>query len=178
MDDRDNEGLNGQGTDLATAADSAAADRCLRTGKILEAPPLVFSPYLLSSIFTAFLMIHLWASLAPIPANAAFEINDKVSHYLAFAWLGTILVWSLISCSLRWPERIRLQKIWLWAALALFLYGLAIEGWQNLLPHRQFEWLDLAANAAGIVTVLILSFITKLKIDRGKRRRENREAEH
>ena len=90
-----------------------------RTGKILEAPPLGFSHYLLSSIFTAFLMIHLWASLAPIPTAAAVKINDKVSHYLAFSWLGIILVWSLISCSLRWPERIRLQKIWLWAALAL-----------------------------------------------------------
>ena len=177
MSDRDKWGLNRPDRGLATAASPEADEGLSHLGKTLEvlAAPR-FSPYLSSLIFTIFLIIHLWASLTSIDAPTTVEINDKVSHYLAFSWLGAILAWSLVNCSLRWPQRIHLQNTWPWAALALFLYGFAIEGLQDVIPQRQFEWLDLAANGAGIATVLILGFFTKLRLARGKRRQEKREA--
>ncbi len=168
----DKGGLNGRPRELA-AFDAEAGGGFSRRDSILQAvPPPAFSPCLSSSIFALFLLLHLWASLTAIEAPAAVDINDKASHCLAFAWLGTILVWSLVSCSLRWPGRVRLQQLWPWAALALFLYGLAVEGLQHLLPHRRFEWLDVAANSAGIATVLALSFVAWLRLGGGRRQRK------
>ena len=172
MSARENEGLNGRDKSLASITGLVAGVGFPRRDRAWKTQfSLGFSPYLSGSVFAIFLLLHLWASLTAIDTSAA-GVNDKVSHYLAFSWLGTILFWSIISFSVHWPERIRTQWIWHRAALALFLYGLAVEGLQNLIPHRQFEWLDVAANGAGIATVLILSLFARFMLDRDRHRKK------
>lgn len=66
-------------------------------------------------------------------------LGDKLNHALAFtvftAWFGGVVA----------PGR-------MWrVALLLLGYGIAIEGAQALTPYRQAEFLDVGADASGIL---------------------------
>jgi hypothetical protein len=72
-------------------------------------------------------------------------LGDKLNHGLAFAfftlWFGGIVA----------PGR-------MWrVALLLLAYGIAIEGAQALTPYRRAEFLDVGADAAGILLGWALS---------------------
>lgn len=73
--------------------------------------------------------------------------NDKLLHFLAFgamALLATRVVDDGLSLAL--------------ALAALFVAGWLIEILQRWVPGRQFCWRDLAANTAGILIAVLLSF--------------------
>lgn len=78
-------------------------------------------------------------SLWPSLPQAAAGVSDKFMHFTAYAGLGFVFAGAL--------ERAR----WPWLALALLGFGAAIELAQAWLsPTRTGEWLDMAANAAGV----------------------------
>ncbi|GAB3340958.1 hypothetical protein GCM10027299_54810 [Larkinella ripae] len=76
-----------------------------------------------------------WPNDYPAPGET---VNDKFIHFSIFA------VWSFLWATLyRFPLRIFIIGV---------LYGFAIELYQLVMPiNRSFEWLDLLADAAGIV---------------------------
>ncbi len=77
-------------------------------------------------------------SLLPLAGPAPeLAYGDKLAHLLIYALLGG---WAAIN-----PHGISALR----CLLALAAYGLLIELLQGLLPWRSFEWLDLAADAAG-----------------------------
>lgn len=88
--------------------------------------------------FPLALVVAFVIALRPTPDVApAFAHQDKVMHLLAFAGL-TLLG------TLGWPARV--PRI-----VALMLaYGLAMELAQATTPHRQGDWADWLADAAGI----------------------------
>jgi len=67
------------------------------------------------------------------------DINDKVSHILAFYVLSFLVDFSFAKREFVTPK-----------VLALLGYGLLIETIQYFLPYRTCSFLDLSADAVGI----------------------------
>ena len=84
--------------------------------------------------------------LAVIPQQMAPEIadlSDKSLHFIAFAVLTVLLFLS--------------YRLSLWKGIALLLfYAFFIEFSQYFTPNRCAEWLDIAADAIGILLGLLL----------------------
>jgi VanZ family protein len=85
-------------------------------------------------------------SLVPTPRQpVTFELNDKLAHLIAYSvlmfWFGAI-----------YPSRnIRLKT-----GLALVLMGIILEFAQGLTGYREFQFLDMAANAMGVLLGFVL----------------------
>lgn len=75
------------------------------------------------------------AKLPPIPLDISY--TDKIEHAVAFALM-------MLYAGMLFPRDRR------WAALGLLIYGIKVEMLQLLVPWRSAEWLDIAADAAGI----------------------------
>jgi len=85
-------------------------------------------------------------SLAPSVPSAAALFSDKFLHFGAYASLAFLFAGALG------------RRRWKNIALGLLLFGAALELLQQLLTAtRMGEWWDLAANAGGIATGLLLA---------------------
>ena len=73
------------------------------------------------------------------------RVSDKVAHAGLYAVLSALLVWALTNGEWR---RITGWTVLL-ATVAAILYGWTDEFHQLFVPSRQYEWLDLAADATG-----------------------------
>lgn len=100
-----------------------------------------------------------WGGTLPAGPDAP-QVNDKVLHFVVFLGLS-IVTWP-------WLSRLRFfqgKPVW-YGALACAVYsslvGAGLETWQALLPHRQAEWLDLAADMAGAGLGALLLVLGKL----------------
>lgn len=95
-------------------------------------------------IWSATLLI---LSLLPVASvSSAFDISDKLLHFLAYAVLTVLLAGVLSAC----PGGHR--SPWLVATVGAFGYGLLIEAlqaWMQL--GRSAEWGDQLANTLGIL---------------------------
>lgn len=100
-----------------------------------------------------------WGGTLPAGPDAP-QVNDKVAHFVVFLGLS-VVAWP-------WLSRVRPfrdKPTWLIGAIcALYstTVGAALEMWQAVLPHRQADWLDLAADAAGAVLGALLLAVTKI----------------
>jgi hypothetical protein len=74
-----------------------------------------------------------------------FAHTDKWLHGLTFAFLA---LW--------FGGLFARHRYWV-IALGLFLFGLFVEGCQLLVRYRMADWLDVAANTAGIVGGLLVA---------------------
>lgn len=72
-------------------------------------------------------------NLGPVGPSA---LSDKLKHVIAYAALSG---WFCAMAPRRW-------LLWFGASLTL---GVVMELVQYLLPHRQFEWADMLADAVG-----------------------------
>lgn len=79
-------------------------------------------------------------SLVKLAIDSDIQGGDKLGHLLAYG--GLMLWWSQLYLS-------RIARLQL--ALAFIALGGAMELAQGLTPDRYPEWLDLAANAAGVL---------------------------
>lgn len=80
----------------------------------------------------------LWLAVMPAPPHMISTGWDKSNHLLAF---GT-LTWLALHA---FPQRLKS------VLLGLLAYGALIEILQSLTPTRSAEWLDLCADAVGIL---------------------------
>ena len=83
----------------------------------------------------------LWLALSPNPPNPAglFDL-DKVNHVVAFFVLSLLADYSYLARSALVPK-----------GMALFGFGLLIEGLQYWVGYRYFEIADLVADGGGIL---------------------------
>jgi VanZ family protein len=84
-------------------------------------------------------------SSASHPPAVGVGIPDKVVHAVVYAGLGALLVRAL---SLGWIRPVTARIAWQ-AAIVATLYGASDEFHQALVPGREVEALDLAADAVG-----------------------------
>ena len=75
-------------------------------------------------------------SVVNVSAPGPESLSDKIKHVLAYA---VLCGWFCAMAPRRWVA-------WFLASLAL---GVAMEVVQYQLPHRQFEWADMLADAIG-----------------------------
>jgi len=84
-------------------------------------------------------------SLWPMDELPAVPGGDKLHHYIAYA-------------ALMFPASLRRPRHWLWIALFFLAWSGAIELIQPYV-NRYGEWLDLAANAGGLTSGLLLAMV-------------------
>ncbi len=90
----------------------------------------------------AILVVSLTLMLGPFGgAEASSGISDKVAHFVVFG----LILWSFGVLFPRLPR--------LWAALAAVALGGAVEVVQGMVG-RDADWLDLAADTAGVAVAL------------------------
>jgi VanZ family protein len=87
------------------------------------------------------------ASLIPNPPHVAqFRGNDKLGHFAAYIamtfWFGQIYTRTRV----RWT-----------IALAFVILGISLEYLQRMSGYRTFEYADMGANAAGVLSALLLA---------------------
>lgn len=85
-------------------------------------------------------------SLAPTVPAAPVQVSDKLMHFLAYASLAFVFVGAAG------------RKRWLRFVIGLLVLGAVIELAQGLLTAtRVSEWLDMIANAAGVVAGTVVA---------------------
>ncbi len=112
--------------------------------------PLIFRRLWL----TAMLLVVAGSTLPSVPDPASLP-GDKWQHFLSYTVLATLAM-------LSFAQRGRA----LVAALAMVGLGACIELVQYLLPWREFEWLDMLANTAGVACGIILGSAASTLVSR------------
>ena len=86
-----------------------------------------------------------WLSLGPSSGGASAPGVDKIGHFVAY-----FVLTSLLLMAFRRPY-------WAIAVLASLVFGGLMEIGQFVLPYgREASWLDMAANAAGSASALLV----------------------
>lgn len=81
-----------------------------------------------------------WLSLTPSPPQLDVAYGDKLGHFAAYA---ALMAWF---CQLYRGRRARLV-----CALGFIGMGIGIEFVQRMTGYRDFEWLDMVADAVGVL---------------------------
>jgi VanZ family protein len=105
------------------------------------------------------LVVISYLAFTPQDTPVVVDLNDKVSHILAFVVLAFLADFS-------WPK-----SPWaLVKAVPLLGYGLFIEAVQSFLPHRLFSMWDLGADAIGLLIYpLLLPLLLRSSLLKGQR---------
>lgn len=96
-------------------------------------------------LLIAALIVISYLAFTPQNTPIVENLNDKLSHVLAFIVLAFLIDFS-------WPQLPwKLNKI-----IPLLGYGLLIEVVQSFLPHRMFSLWDMAADTLGVLIYPLL----------------------
>ena len=95
------------------------------------------------SITLLILVLITISSLYPAEHLPQVPGSDKTHHFIAY-------------CALMLPTALRRPKYWLAVALSFILYSGLIELIQPYV-NRYGEWLDMAANAGGVLLAIIFT---------------------
>jgi VanZ family protein len=86
-----------------------------------------------------------WVATRHLEWPEEFYFNDKLIH--AFVFFAFSVLMDLAS------DR---KPFWLWKGLPLLIYGILIEVMQYFTPDREFSYLDMLADLAGIVAYFFI----------------------
>jgi VanZ family protein len=79
-------------------------------------------------------------SLMPVHGMAGPSVNDKMMHFVAYAFVGTLAILAF-----------RQMRTRIRCLILLTLLGVALEAGQLFVPGRAFELWDMAANGCGAI---------------------------
>jgi VanZ family protein len=82
----------------------------------------------------------IWLSLTPSPPKLEVAYGDKLGHFAAY---GALMVWF---CQFYGGRRARLV-----CAVGFIGMGIGLEFIQRMTGYRDFEWLDMVADAVGVL---------------------------
>jgi len=91
-------------------------------------------------LFVIALIIITYLTTASLSGTFTGNINDKLSHFLAFYTLAFLIDFSF-------PK----NEFGYLKFFELLFYGLLIEIIQSVIPYRSFSLYDLLANATGLL---------------------------
>ncbi|WP_411766748.1 VanZ family protein [Winogradskyella sp. A3E31] len=115
--------------------------------------------WLIVSVVYTFVLIYF--SLANVdsimPDSETYPI-DKVLHFIAYTVLS--ILWAICYHKAFSKKHNRALLI------SLLFFGICMESTQEIIsPFRTFDWLDLIANCAGVVSgMIIATYLLKSKV--------------
>ena len=89
-------------------------------------------------------LLILYLTTTPVQYEVGQEMNDKVSHALAFLCLSFLADYSFPG------SHFSIRKI-----VPVLAYGVLIECIQYFLPYREFSFLDMVGNTVGLIIYMI-----------------------
>jgi len=92
------------------------------------------------SLIIGLMVLGMWVATRHLDMPESLEFNDKVIHIFVF------FVFALLM-DLATDRR----PFWLWKGLPLLIYGILIEVAQYFTPEREFSYMDMVADFAGIL---------------------------
>lgn len=100
--------------------------------------------------FLSIILISYLSLTPPVQIPYEFRAADKLGHFLAYLWLGTLPFFGFV--------RLRVAST---GALLMILLGVGLEFAQAYVPGRNFSVADMAADCAGVVSGIFLAKKTK-----------------
>jgi VanZ family protein len=119
------------------------------------------------TITAAYAALIFYVSMRPDFGPPLFAHSDKVAHFVLYAGLAFLVVWSL-----------RVTVLRFWPHVPILAFGLAVvygainEVHQHFIPHREAEGLDMLANALGAVAGTVLAVHVARALERRRARRK------
>ena len=105
----------------------------------------ILSVVILVLVLIATLSPAFWFFDSKVRAVVWFQNADKWLHAMTFAVLTV------------WFTGLYERRVWWLTALGLVLFGFLVEFLQLQLSYRTAEWIDIAANTAGIIVGLTVA---------------------
>ena len=93
--------------------------------------------------------IYCYLGVVKIPNIIAGNFNDLVAHGLGYGLL-------MLSGLFAFPDSSCLKRLF----VIFLVYSLLIECIQYTLPYRSFSWLDMAANATGLLAGTVIGYFS------------------
>ena len=115
--------------------------------------------WLIVSVVYTFVLIYF--SLANVdsimPYSETYPL-DKAFHFIAYSVLS--ILWTI------WCHKAFSKKHNRVLLISLLFFGICLESIQEIIsPFRTFDWLDLIANCAGVVSgMIIATYLLKSKV--------------
>ncbi len=100
------------------------------------------------TLFWVSMVIVLILSLIPMTGPASVSGQDKLHHFIAYAFLCWLAIRS-------YRDRFSIASI----GIALVVLGLAVEVAQYFTDYRYAEFADAVANTAGILLVVTFTYL-------------------
>ena len=88
---------------------------------------------------------------------ASFGVSDKTEHFIAYFVLAAI------------PALGFERRNGIFAALSMVVLGILLDLTQKFIPGRSFEFADIAANTAGVLTGLGIAWAVRRLQDASSR---------
>lgn len=92
------------------------------------------------SLIIGLMVLGAWVATRHLDMPESLDFNDKIIH--SFVFFVFALLMDLAT------DR---RPFWLWKGLPLFIYGVLIEVAQYFSPDREFSYMDMMADFAGIL---------------------------
>jgi len=128
-----------------------------------ETTPGKLTRWTVTAVYAALIF---YVSMRPNFGPPLFPHSDKVAHFVLYAGLAFLVVWSLRVTVLRfWPH------VPILASLLAVFYGGINEIHQHFIPYREAEALDMVANALGAIVGTLLAMRVARALERRRVRR-------
>ena len=100
------------------------------------------------SLIIGLMVLGAWVATRHLDMPESLEFNDKIIHIFVF------FVFALLM-DLATDRR----PFWLWKGLPLLIYGILIEVAQYFTPEREFSYMDMVADFAGILLYFMVKMV-------------------
>lgn len=107
-------------------------------------------PYAIAAFLWAALMLLAAATRTQPAAAVLFSQEDKLLHFIEYA-VFALLLYRVFSHS---SDARTIGRAAVYTACIAVGYGIALEGLQFMLPHRECSVYDFLANCAGVAFTL------------------------
>lgn len=119
------------------------------------------------AVIVYFSLLGVPPSAPPAEGSGLASIWDKQLHFVAYAALALALAYATAASEQPWNRRVPLVFV------TAVLFGVLIEVLQAPLPHRDFSYYDMLADAIGAVLALawfvVETRLAYVPIPRGRR---------
>ena len=100
------------------------------------------------SLIIGLMVLGTWVATRHLDMPESLDFNDKIIHIVVF------FVFALLM-DLATDRR----PFWLWKGLPLLIYGILIEVAQYFTPEREFSYMDMVADFAGILLYFMVKMV-------------------